>query len=366
MTDTSVANATTTIPPQPHNGNEELAAAENTAAIVIQCFALLFEFCILIPMIIALCKSYNIVYARSPPEQSESDKKNAQLLHTGRVCTTISILTYIVAGFFLLIQEIHEAPLIVDHLVYIFLILSYTFIFIALRCIGMEYFLTFISKYCDDHSINNQKRNEFERLFKGIYTAFGAFSVIYWFGYFIAICTNKNNFIVTAIGLGHIYLATICLLHGGMLHAMYTYKDDGNQSSRLLDNDQIQEQDANNENENANTMMKTIDLDEKQDENDIETQDEKYNLTEDNSNAIDNALTSLPDFKAMPIIKKWVIFFISCGLLLILEGISYAVAYSKNDGDFEFPEVHPFFLFTIFAFFGVMHCIFLKYIWIEY
>ena len=215
----SLSNLTTTVVPIPHPKDEELAAVWDVGVIVIQIIALLAEIIIAIPMVFTLCKSYSVIYSKpSGDVQIEQDSnydniKNAQLLHRGRICTLMSIITYIVAGIFIIIQEIDDSPWIVDHLVYVFLILSYTFIFVSVRNIGMEYFLTFINKYCDDHTINNKKRNEFQRLFKGIYNAYGVFSVIYWFGYLLAICTDKNNFIVTAIGLGHMYLAAVTLLH---------------------------------------------------------------------------------------------------------------------------------------------------------
>lgn len=171
-------------------------------------------------MAVSLYRSYDRMYPQKPKpgDQVQADDncdgtENAELLHRGRVCTVISILTYIAAGMFLVVQEVHESPLIVDHLVYVFLILSYSFCFAALRFIGTEYFLSFVSKYCDQERVNNEKRAEYTKLFKGIYNAYGAFSAIYWLGYLVAVCTNKNNFVVTAIGLGHIYLATITLLH---------------------------------------------------------------------------------------------------------------------------------------------------------
>jgi len=53
------------------------------------------------------------------------------------------------------------------------------------------------------------------------------------------------------------------------------------------------------------------------------------------------------------------------GILLIIEGIVYAVAYSGNDANFEFPDVHPFFIFTIFVFFAVLQGVFCRYAWIK-
>jgi len=311
------------------------------------------------------------------PMQADSNAtniKNATLLHHGRICTFVSILTYMVAGVFIIVQEIHEAPWIVDHMVYIFLILSYTFMFVAVRNVGMEYFPRFVRAYCGQHQINQQKREEFERFFRGIYNAYGAFSVIYWFGYLLAICTNKNNFIVTAIGLGHIYLAAITLLHGGMLHSMKIHKDEDSQSSRLLDNDQIDENEARNN--SKHTMLQSIDVDE-EDEEDEQQPEQKKEENEDlvvagdeiaNGNEFNNAVgpQSIGEkWAALPLISKWVVVFVILGMLLIFEGILYAAAYSQNTGDFEFPEVHPFFLFTIFLFFAVLHVWVCKYAWID-
>ena len=206
-----MATQTTTLQPQPQN--EEYEAAENRAVIVIESIAILYEICLAVPMIISLCRSYSTAFSKPNDDTSPSDTENMKRLHRGRVYTFVSILTYIIAALFIMIQEIHEAPIIVDHLVYIFLIVSYTCVFIALRSIGMEYFLDFCAKYCDERRINNTKKEESQRLCKGIYNAFGVFSVIYWFGYVIAVLTNRNNFIVTAIGLGHLYLALLCFLH---------------------------------------------------------------------------------------------------------------------------------------------------------
>merc|ERR1712228_920463 len=189
------------------------------------------------------------------------------------------------------------------------------------------------------------------RLLKGIYNAFGVFSVIYWFGYVIAVFTNRNNFIVTAIGLGQLYLALLCFLHAGLLHGMETHKDDENQSSNLLANDQMDD--------NATNNSQAIPLDEEKHDAVIENNDNQ------NSAIGNNEQFSWRSVRDSSMIRRWTYLFVACGIVLVLLGISYAVAYSQNQGDFEFPEVHPFFLFTIFAFFALLQSMFVKYTWIS-
>lgn len=140
-------------------------------------------------------------------------------------------------------------------------------------------------------------------------------------------------------------------VQGGMLHAMQNYKGTDTQSSRLLDGDQMEKVQSK-----TSAMFTSIDSDELKEDNGggDDGGDEQQNVQDDRD-----------EDAPMPMIKKWVLFFCGCGALLILEGISYAVAYSQNTGDFEFPEVHPFFIFTIFVFFAVLHSVFCKYSWIK-
>ena len=206
----------TTPQPVPHARDEELAAVGDAAVITIQSVAILLEIIISIPMIITLCRSYNRMYPKPnqgdiiAEDENYDNIKKIKLLHRGIVCTLMSIITYMAAGLFIIIQELHEAPWIVDHLVYIFLILSYTFIFVAVRNIGIQYFLTFINRYCNDHNMNNQNEPNLKDYSKEYIMHTVHF--LLFIGLDISLLSLQIKIpIVTAIGLGHIYLAAITL-----------------------------------------------------------------------------------------------------------------------------------------------------------
>ena len=171
-----------------------------------------------------------------------------------------------------------------------------------------------------------------------------------------------------------------------MLQAMKNHKDEDSQASRLLDNDGMDSNERTNDNDNDNnnksvtsSMLTSLnDLDENEENKDDENEagDDRrasvnINLnvddnTNQNNNLNENKISGIKGkWSSLPLISKWVYIFSVAGLLLILEGIVYAICYDKNDGDFEFPEVHPFFLFTIFLFFGFLHIVFTKYTWIK-
>ena len=151
-----------------------------------------------------------------------------------------------------------------------------------------------------------------------------------------------------------------------MLNQMKNYNDNETQSSRLLD--EMATADDNQPASSSMHMLQSIDdvVEEKQDEqeqHDIAGDEEQANIQEPGNDNLTESVFIRK--KPLPLITKYIYLFIGLAVFLVLEGIIYAIAYSHNDGDFEFPEVHPFFIFTIFLFFGVLHSIFCKYTWIK-
>ena len=140
-----------------------------------------------------------------------------------------------------------------------------------------------------------------------------------------------------------------------MLQSMKNHKDDDNQSSRLLDNDQMDatanNADNDNMDENANTntssMLSSLsDLDQKEDGPGNDGQDEdagdrrqsvninlNVNDNEDGNINVVDGTGIMGKLSLLPLVSKWIYLFVGMGLLLVLEGIVYAIAYDKDDGD---------------------------------